>query len=166
MDANRPKLYLEKTLLERFANIVGIAGLLGMAVMVVFNWGNLPDTVPTHFNGAGEADGWGSKYTLLIVPVTALFVYILLEVIERKPHTHNYPARLTAENAALFYAESVRIINLTKNIIALLFAFITYHMMRGAVNGAEQLNMLGLAIFMILLVVVIIVGMVRMSRIK
>ncbi|MGM9950549.1 MAG: DUF1648 domain-containing protein [Lysinibacillus sp.] len=166
MDYGRPKIELKKTLWERVANILGIAGLAAMVAMIAVNWGDMPDIVPTHFNGAGEADGWGSKFTLLILPSIAIFTHIVLEVVERKPHTHNYPARLTEENAALFYAESVKIMNLTKNIIAMMFAFITYHMVRGAVNGAEQLNIVGLAIFLILLFLVIIVGMVRMSRIK
>jgi uncharacterized membrane protein len=166
MTAGRPKLSIEKTMLEKFANIIGIAGILVMVLLIALNWGSMPDIVPTHFNAAGKADGWGSKFTLLILPAIAIFLHILLEVMERKPHTHNYPARFTEANAALFYAESVRILNLTKNIMAVMFAFITYHMVRGAVNGEEELNIIGLAVFMSLLFIVIIVGMVRMSRIK
>lgn len=162
----RPKIHINKTMLEKMADILGNAGMLVMVLLIAVNWGDMPDTVPTHFNGAGEADDWGSKFTLLILPSIAILVHIFLAVIERKPHTHNYPARITEENAALFYAESVKIINLTKNIIAMMFAFITYHMVRGAINGAEKLNMIGLAIFILLLFLVIIVGMVRMSRIK
>lgn len=166
MDLNRPKIHIEKTLLEKFANIVGIAGILVMVLLVALNWSNLPDTVPTHFNAAGDADGWGSKYTLLILPVIAVFSHILLEVVERKPHTHNYPVRFREENAPLFYAESVKIINLTKNIMAVMFAYITYHIVQGALNGSDQLNIMGLAAFIILLFLVIIIGMVRMSKIK
>lgn len=166
MDSNRPKVHIEKTTLAKFADILGNAGILVMILLVALNWGSLPDTVPTHFNGAGDADGWGSKFTLLILPVIAIFLHILLGVVERKPHLHNYPDRLTEENAPLFYAESVKIINLTKNIIALMFAYITYHIIRGALNGSDQLNIIGLAIFIILLFLVIIVGMVRMSKIK
>lgn len=166
MDSNRPKVHIEKTTLTKFADILGNAGILVMILLVALNWGSLPDTVPTHFNGAGDADGWGSKFTLLILPVIAIFLHILLGVVERKPHLHNYPVRLTEENAPLFYAESVKIINLTKNIIALMFAYITFHIIRGALNGSDQLNIIGLAIFIILLFLVIIVGMVRMSKIK
>ncbi len=166
MDSNRPKVHIEKTTLTKFADILGNAGILVMILLVALNWGSLPDTVPTHFNGAGDADGWGSKFTLLILPVIAIFLHILLGVVERKPHLHNYPVRLTEENAPLFYAESVKIINLTKNIIALMFAYITFHIIRGALNGSDQFNIIGLAIFIILLFLVIIVGMVRMSKIK
>lgn len=166
MALNRPKVHIEKTTLAKFADILGNAGILVMILLVALNWGSLPDTVPTHFNGAGDADGWGSKFTLLILPVIAIFLHILLGVVERKPHLHNYPDRLTEENALLFYAESVKIINLTKNIIALMFAYITFHIIRGALNGSDQLNIIGLAIFIILLFLVIIVGMVRMSKIK
>jgi Protein of unknown function (DUF1648). len=31
-------------------------------------WNQLPDIVPTHFNLAGEADGWSSKQFLIFYP--------------------------------------------------------------------------------------------------
>lgn len=38
----------------------------------------LPAIVPNHFNYRGEADGWGSKWTLLLGPALAVIVYLLL----------------------------------------------------------------------------------------
>ena len=45
-------------------------------------WESLPDTVPTHFNAQGEPDGWGSKATLIWLPMVLIFpTYILLELV-------------------------------------------------------------------------------------
>jgi len=42
----------------------------------------LPDTIPTHFNIEGKADGWGSKGTIFLLPsimgFTSLLSYLLL----------------------------------------------------------------------------------------
>lgn len=45
-------------------------------------WNDLPDTVPTHFNMKGEADGWGPKWVnALMFPAIALGTYLLLIIV-------------------------------------------------------------------------------------
>ncbi len=39
-------------------------------------FGDAPDTIPTHFNAEGIADGFGSKWTLLIMPIAVAVVAI------------------------------------------------------------------------------------------
>lgn len=54
------------------------AGLAVLAASVVFlavRWGRMPDEIPTHFDAAGQIDGWGDKATVLLLPVVALLMY-------------------------------------------------------------------------------------------
>lgn len=166
MFVRRPKLHIEKTMTEKIANIFGVASIFLMVFLIGFNWNNIPDIVPTHFNGSGKADGWGSKYTLLILPIVNIAAYTLFEFLERKPHLHNYPFRFTEENAAQFYAVSVNIMNLTKNITAMMFSYICYQIIESGIKGTSQLNITVMAIFMFLLVLVIVVGIFRLMKIK
>ena len=47
-------------------------------------WNGLPETVPTHFNENGVADGWGSKSTLIWMPVALIFfTYLVMLVIPK-----------------------------------------------------------------------------------
>jgi len=47
-------------------------------------WGTLPETVPIHFNAKGEADGWGSKTTLIWLPLAmTLGTYLLMVFIPK-----------------------------------------------------------------------------------
>ncbi|GAA0873325.1 SdpI family protein [Gangjinia marincola] len=47
-----------------------------------FIWGDLPQTVLTHWNGAGEIDGWSNKSTLLFLPLlTSVLTYVLFLII-------------------------------------------------------------------------------------
>jgi uncharacterized membrane protein len=61
--------------------IIGFA-LVAIAVAVTaWLYGSLPERIPTHWNIRGEVDGYGSKWTLFIFPVTmvgmlALFYYL------------------------------------------------------------------------------------------
>ncbi len=48
---------------------------------------NLPDTIPTHFNIRGEADAYGGKDNIFLVPgimaIVGLFVFLLLSNIKK-----------------------------------------------------------------------------------
>ena len=63
----------------------------------------LPEKIPTHFNLAGEADGFGHKNDLFILAVSATIIYILLSILKRFPHVFNYPVEVTEHNAPQLY---------------------------------------------------------------
>ncbi len=53
-------------------------------IYLVVIWNQLPGQVPVHFNGAGEPDGWASKYSLIFLPgFLSLFIYLLMIIIPR-----------------------------------------------------------------------------------
>lgn len=163
---NEQKIVMEMTPLERVANFIGMMALAAMVTMIVLQWSRVPETIPAHFGANGEVDRWGSKWELLILPVIAIVLYLFMQFIEARPHTHNYPARLNDTNRAAFYLHSRRVINLTKNLCALLLAYTTWRTIlvaKGAVEG------LGMGMFSVLLVAVVgvaIWGAIKMSRIK
>ena len=42
-------------------------------------WNSLPESVPIHWDGNGEIDGYGSKYSLILIPLLLpLLTYLLL----------------------------------------------------------------------------------------
>lgn len=122
----RPKLKIPKTKSEWVWDIIGYLFYIGSILFLVFVWGDLPDKVPAHFNGAGEVDRWGSKGELFILPVIALFILVLLQILEKFPEAHNYPARLNETNAAQFYLSSRKLLNKTKNICLIIFSAILF----------------------------------------
>ena len=153
-------------MLEKLANIIGIASIVGMILYIAFNWSALPADVPIHFNAAGEVDSWGSRWLIFFLPTIAIALYIFMEVIEKRPHTHNYPARLTEQNAAPFYKESRQAMNLTKNIATSMLAYIGIRSVLVALEKVQGLGITMMGIFILLLGFVIIRSMIRMSKIK
>lgn len=67
--------------------------LIGVfAAHFIFYYPNLPEVMATHFNAAGEPDGWMSKQNSLIFEVVLLFIIIseftfLPLLIEKMPDT-------------------------------------------------------------------------------
>jgi len=166
MFPERPQIHIEKTMFEKLANIIGIASIVAMILYIALNWSALPDDVPIHFNAAGEVDRWDSKWSMLILPIIAIALYIFMEVIEKRPHTHNYPARLTEQNAAQFYKESCQTLNLTKNITTLMLAYIAVRSVLVALEKVQGLGVATIGIFLFIIGFIIIRGMIRMSKIK
>lgn len=162
----RPKLFLPKTTTEKLADAFGIALIIYSIGFIFFHWSTLPLEVPTHFNAKGVADGWGSKYQLLILPIIAFSLFVMLEIVERKPHLHNYPARLNEQNVQQFYRTSRQMLNYMKNICMLLFTYISIRSINLALGKVEGLGIIPFFSIIFLLFLVLIIGLFRMIKIK
>jgi uncharacterized membrane protein len=162
----RPVLNLPKTTVERIWDIVGGLFFIGSIIYIIMKWKTLPSEIPAHFNGAGEVDRYGSKFELLILPVIGLLLWIFLDFIERKPHVHNYPARLNESNVEAFYLSSRRMLNVLKNVFLLLFAFISFQTVRIALGEATSLGVWFLPIVLFGTFVPIIVGIRKQKGIE
>ncbi|MGE7690859.1 DUF1648 domain-containing protein [Lysinibacillus sp. NPDC097214] len=162
----RPILKLPKTTYEKIWDYIG-GGLFVLSILYTFvMWGKLPEEIPAHFNGAGEVDRWGSKIELFILPLIGIFLWIFLAVLERVPHTHNYPARLNESNVEAFYLNSRKILNEVKNLCLILFAAISFQMVRIALGEAESIGWWFLPIVLIGTTIPIIKGIVATTKIK
>ncbi|MEO4052522.1 DUF1648 domain-containing protein [Solibacillus sp. CAU 1738] len=162
----RPKLDIPKTTGEIIADIIGIGALLLAILFIALNWSSLPAEIPAHFNGAGDVDRWGSKFEILILPAISIGLFAMMYVLEKKPHVHNYPDRLNETNVEAFYTTSRKMLNIMKNLINILFAYCIYETILVAQEKADALNMFGMMVFLVPIFAVIIIGMIKMMRIK
>ena len=112
---NRKVIYL-------IMNIIGVLALLGSTLFVIIMWSQIPDQIPTHYNFAGEADGYGGKGSLIFMMVLAWFMFILITVLMRFPNTWNMPVKVTAENKARLYSITRAMLEVIKMLASLLFA--------------------------------------------
>lgn len=112
---NRKVIYL-------IMNIIGFLALLGSTVFILVSWSHIPDQIPTHYNFAGEADGYGGKGSLIFMMVLAWFMFVLITVLMRFPNTWNMPVKVTAENKARLYSITRAMLEVIKMLTSLLFA--------------------------------------------
>jgi uncharacterized membrane protein len=99
----RPILNLPYTTTETAVQIT-------TAVLLLAAWGlawhyhqTLPETIPIHFNFAGEADGYGEKGHIFALPAIATIVAIVLALLSKIPHQFNYLVAITEANAEKQY---------------------------------------------------------------
>ncbi|MBD7964968.1 DUF1648 domain-containing protein [Fictibacillus norfolkensis] len=148
MYEGRPKLKIPRTWLENFLDITSIALLVLGTVSLISEWAAIPDTVPTHFNAAGEPDGWGNKSNLWILIVMGAVTWLLLTVLEKYPHIYNY-FNLTEENVERQYNNARIMINVMKNEILIFFVYMTWACSKVAKGDSEGLSVWVLPIFVI-----------------
>lgn len=86
------------TITQIIVQIAATIFVLATALLLWRTWPQLPETVPTHFGFSGQPDAWGSKNTLLLLPIVSALLYLLLTVLLFFPKIWNLPYRYNADN--------------------------------------------------------------------
>ena len=63
---------------NKIVKLLCIGVQIGTILYLLYIWNGLPDMIPTHYNGAGEIDGYGGRWTIWISPVFMVLMYQFL----------------------------------------------------------------------------------------
>ena len=64
---------------EKRSRLVWIILLAGLVILqVVHYWPLLPDRMATHFNGAGQPDGWSGKQGFFLIYIVTLIIMVVI----------------------------------------------------------------------------------------
>lgn len=136
----RPRIKLIPTLGDIILEFIGYLSLFFLWYPIAINYNTLPETIPVHYNAAGNADSFGGKETILALPIIATILFIGMTILNRFPHTFNYPVRITEENAFRQYANASRMIRYLKCIIVVIFGVITFKTIPNSAGTSDGLG--------------------------
>ncbi len=139
MNTKRPRIKVPFETVDVIIEGVSITLLILMWCYCIINYMELPETIPTHFNAAGEPDAYGSKHTIWIIPLIATVLYIGMFIINKYPHIHNYMVNITEDNALKNYRFSTRTLRIVNFLCVLLMTYITYMIIESAFG--KQFNL-------------------------
>ncbi len=134
----RPRLDIKPNAKERTTETICWVALVLFLSFTVYAYNVLPDTIPTHFNGKGNVDATGDKATFWIMPIMAVFTFLLLTVFNRFPHTFNYMVEITEDNAEFQYRTAMQMMRVLKLMMVILFFLISITIFltaKGVING-------------------------------
>ena len=157
MSNDRPRIKVPLETLDIIIELINVTLLILLIVYTIMNYLELPETIATHFNAKGEADGYGNRLTIWLLPGIALFIYAMMLIINRVPHLHNYMVNITEENAIKNYRLSSRLVRFTNLFCLILFTLITYEIIESA--KGNEFNILGIP-FLIFTLVIPLLGIV------
>ena len=133
----RPKIKLQLTLFDTIIEVTSYLALVAFWVMTIFAFSTLPESIPTHYNGLGEVDGYGPKATIFFLPVLGTVLFAFLTYIIKKPETFNYTVEITEENALAQYTNATKLLRFMKLALLILFIVIDYKTITTS-NGASD----------------------------
>jgi uncharacterized membrane protein len=125
--------------------LLEVIGLSFLVVLWVITWGALhgpnplPATIPTHFDTAGNPNGWGSPSGIIFMPLIATALYLLITVVSFFPASFNYPVRVTPQNRSRLEAISLSMIGCIKLELAVLFTVLQQAFVQAARTGQGTL---------------------------
>ena len=134
----RPKINVSLSLLDKILESTGKLLIIIIWGLTLFVFFKLPTIIPTHFNAAGQPDGYGNKLTILVMPIIATLLYFGLTKLNQHPHTFNYINSITEDNAEQQYTIMTRMLRILKIALLIIFSYIilfTYLTTIGFTNG-------------------------------
>lgn len=136
----RPKIKLKLTVADKILEALGWTSVFVVWILAIANYTDLPDTIPTHYNTAGEADDFGGKNSILILPLIATVLFIGITILNKFPHIFNYPTEITEKNALQQYTNATRMMRILKLILVLIFGLIVLQTIRHAYGHTSGLG--------------------------
>jgi uncharacterized membrane protein len=149
-----------------------VVGLFTLAILgwitlnALYGANRLPDKIPTHFDMAGNPNGWGSPLTLMLLPVIAVVIYALITLVSFFPSAFNYPVPVTPENRPRLQALSLQMVAWLKVELAFLLTLLQWFILAAVRTGHGHLSLWIVPLFLVLVFgtcIGYIVAMVRTS---
>src|SRR5699024_5881680 len=126
---NHPKVPFQVSKWMHIINGISILCIAGSIIYVIFLYPTLPETIPVHFNAKGEADNWGSKMSVFIMPIIGLLLFVGMYFLSKYPHVYNYPFTITEENDPRIYAIASAFMTIINLEMVLIFTFASIDIM-------------------------------------
>ncbi|GAO44151.1 DUF1648 domain-containing protein [Flavihumibacter petaseus] len=117
-----------------------VVALLIVWILPLVAWQQLPEIIPTHFNGSGEIDGRGGKATIFILPVIGTGTIALLYAVRKFPALRKRPFTLTPGLAEKMYGGDSILLDIIALLCAAMFAFIEWMVINSATTGKVPSN--------------------------
>lgn len=164
MSNNQPKITISKTPLHQFFNTLALVGLVGFVIYFLLEWPGLPDPIPRHFNHLGEPDAYGSKYTMLLLPLLGIGCYVMFNYLYKRPHSFNYPVKITEQNAERQYTLALEMMSALNAGIILAFFYISWRIVAVVNQEANGLDSWFLPLFLVITLLPIVVYLVKAKQ--
>ena len=109
----------------------------------------LPARIPTHFNLAGQADGWGTPAMLWMQPAMGTAIYLLMTLVARFSSAFNFPMHVSSGARGRVEAIALQMILWLKVEVICLLAWIQYWSIRMVRQGQGRLSPVAVQLLLI-----------------
>jgi uncharacterized membrane protein len=126
------KIKVNRTLEGTIFEFAFLVLLIAVWVFIIIALQKAPDMVPTHFDGAGHATSYDSKYSILFATIFTTIGGVVLLGGAYFPHTINLPVRIKTPHQYLLAIRMMRVLSL---VLLALTAVIGYTSLVAGAHG-------------------------------
>ncbi|MCL2510616.1 MAG: DUF1648 domain-containing protein [Bacteroidales bacterium] len=156
-----------KTTYDKILEIVAVAALLwAFYPLLFYNSIDSDATFPTHYNFAGEVDGWGNRTSLWILPIIAILFYVGLSIVEMLPRIMKYSRKMSEQDAGHLYRIGVQLIRHVKVLTILILAYGSNDIYAGAIDKSFVHSPVIIFLFIAALFLTVVIYTIKMLRCK
>lgn len=130
------KIEIPETKYAKYMDIFCRLMLAAAFLFIIWMWGRLPSRIPIHYNGAGDVDGWGSKWSIWFLYIMSLVLYGGVTLVERHPEIWNTGVTVTRKNKDSVYLLIKHLIVTVKASSTLIFSYLSIWTVTGKGLGA------------------------------
>lgn len=166
---NRPVLKIETDKLMLFFQAVAISCIVLCWGLSIYYYQQMPQTIPTHFDAAGNPDNYGGKATIFLFPVIASFLIFGIYILAKYPHIFNYMQEVTEENARRLYKQSIKMLYIVSAIVGFILLVCVVSTIAAVFNVDQRMDIWSLPIILGLsgvLTTYSIIAAVKSARLK
>ncbi len=145
-------------------DIILILSLAAALLLPVYYYQLLPDSIPTHFNLRGSVDSYGSKATILLIPVLLIVMATAIRLLQNYPHIFSYPFEITEQNAEYQYKMAQRFIAVINICVVLLMMGIEIIIIRSALGNYSSMDIVFVLSFVALVFVAMIIYFIKAKK--
>jgi len=162
----RPKIQIKLTVTDYIFEVMGLALLVLLIALPVYFYNDLPKYIPKHFNLSGQADAYGGRNLIWMLPAIGIAVYIFMTVVNRFPHVFNYPVKVTDDNVERLYTVGTKAMRIIKVTVLMLFLSLNYKIIQVALKRSNEIGELFMPLSVTALLVVVAGTIYKMIRAK
>ena len=111
-----------KQILRIAVLLLGLFVLLGTTLFVVLRWQQIPELIPTNFDGAGHIGAYGAKSSLIGLLLVAWIAWLLMAALARFPRLMKKNGGFVRVNAIRFGGTRLEPTPLSLDLCALVLA--------------------------------------------
>ena len=151
--STKPKIYIPNSSIDHAVDALGALLLILSWCYLLFNYAEIPERIPTHYNFEGIADGFGEKNQLFVLLGIGTVIYIGVYVLNFFPHKMNLMASITEENAFYQYSIAKNMLRMVNLALAITFSYLCCKAVHNALNEITDLDAWMTPVILVLLFV-------------
>lgn len=160
----KTKIKIPVSLTNKIFEVFGVSVLVSFWIFTLHYFKQLPEIIPTHFRMNGEADGFGTKWSIFGLPIIGTALYIVLSILSKYPNKMNYSVTITEDNTEKLYTIMTQMLHVMKICLVVVFFNLEYKTVQLALDFKDIFGKWSLVLDFSLIFIPILYFLIKFSK--